>query len=129
LIEVRRAAAANAINANQQKELGMKRATMVGAAMLLISGYTANAQDADIAAGAAYAEQVCAACHAVLANENMSPLPDAPTFQSVADTPGMTELALTVWLQSSHPTMPNIVLKQDDLRNVVAYIRSLKREN
>jgi mono/diheme cytochrome c family protein len=128
LIEVRRAAAANAINANQQKELGMKRATMVGAAMLLISGYTANAQDADIAAGAAYAEQVCAACHAVLANENMSPLPDAPTFQSVADTPGMTELALTVWLQSSHPTMPNIVLKQDDLRNVVAYIRSLERK-
>jgi mono/diheme cytochrome c family protein len=128
LIEVRHAAAANAINANQQKELGMKRATMVGAAMLLISGYTANAQDADIAAGAAYAEQVCAACHAVLANENMSPLPDAPTFQSVADTPGMTELALTVWLQSSHPTMPNIVLKQDDLRNVVAYIRSLERK-
>jgi mono/diheme cytochrome c family protein len=128
LIEVRRAAAANAINANQQKELGMKRATMVGAAMLLISGYTANAQDADIAAGATYAEQVCAACHAVLANENMSPLPDAPTFQSVADTPGMTELALTVWLQSSHPTMPNIVLKQDDLRNVVAYIRSLERK-
>ena len=55
-----------------------------------------------------------------------SPLPEAPTFQSVANTPGMTELALTVWLQSSHPTMPNIILKQDDLRNVVAYIRSLE---
>jgi hypothetical protein len=40
----------------------------------------------------------------------------------------MTELALTVWLQSYHPTMPNIVLKQDDLRNVVAYIRSLERK-
>jgi mono/diheme cytochrome c family protein len=111
-----------------KKELGMKRATMVGAAMLLVSYSVAAAQDADIAAGAAYAEQVCAACHAVLANENMSPLPDAPTFQSVADTPGMTELALTVWLQSSHPTMPNIVLKQDDLRNVVAYIRSIERK-
>ena len=58
-----------------------------------------------------------------------SPLPEAPTFQSVADTPGMTEMALTVWLQSSHPTMPNIVLKQDDLRNVVAYIRSLEKKN
>ncbi len=51
---------------------------------------------------------------------------EAPPFQEVADTPGMTELALSVWLQSSHPTMPNIVLEQDDLRNVVAYIRSLK---
>ena len=64
----------------------------------------------------------------MLPNEEFSPLPEAPTFQSVADTPGMTEFALSVWLQSSHPTMPNIVLEQDDLRNVVAYIRSLKKD-
>ena len=107
----------------------MKRAMVLGAAMLLVSYSAAKAQDADIAAGAAYAEEVCAACHAVLANENMSPLPQAPTFQSVADTPGMTEMALTVWMQSSHPTMPNIILKSDELRNVVAYIRSLDRKN
>lgn len=105
----------------------MKREMVLGAAMLLVSYSAAKAQDADIAAGAAYAEEVCAACHAVLANENMSPLPQAPTFQSVADTPGMTEMALTVWMQSSHPTMPNIILKSDELRNVVAYIRSLDR--
>jgi mono/diheme cytochrome c family protein len=98
------------------------------AAALLAWGSAAEAQDADIAAGAAYAEKVCAACHAVLANEQYSPLAEAPTFQSVADTPGMTELALTVWLQSSHPTMPNIILTQDELRNVVAYIGSLKRD-
>jgi len=107
----------------------MKRAMVLGAAMLLVSYSAAKAQDADIAAGAAYAEEVCAACHAVLANENMSPLPQAPTFQSVADTPGMTEMALTVWMQSSHPTMPNIILKSDELRYVVAYIRSLDRKN
>lgn len=95
-------------------------------AAILIAGSGAAAQDADIEAGAAYAEQVCSVCHAVLPNEQYSPLPEAPTFQSVADTPGMTELALSVFLQSSHPTMPNIVLEQDDMRNVVAYIRSLK---
>ena len=106
----------------------MKNAVLLASAMLLLSSYTGHAQDADIAAGEAYAEKVCAACHAVLANENMSPLPQAPTFQSVADTPGMTELALTVWMQSSHPTMPNIMLKPDELRNVVAYIRSLDRK-
>ena len=81
---------------------------------------------ADLARAQQIVTQVCAACHAVLANEQHSPLPQAPTFQSVANTPGMTELALSVWLQSSHPTMPNIILEQDDLRNVVAYIRSLK---
>jgi mono/diheme cytochrome c family protein len=106
----------------------MKNVMVIAAASLLASGYAANAQDADIEAGAAYAQEVCAACHAVLPNEELSPLPQAPTFQSVADTPGMTELALTVWLQSSHPTMPNIILKQDDLRNVVAYIRSLEKD-
>ncbi len=97
--------------------------------MMLTLESAALAQEADVEAGAAYAEQVCAACHAVLPNEQISPLPQAPTFQSVADTPGMTELALTVWLQSSHPTMPNIILKTDDLRNVVAYIRSLETKN
>jgi mono/diheme cytochrome c family protein len=107
----------------------MKRVMMVAGATLLVSVNSGSAQDADIAAGEAYAERVCAACHAVLANENMSPLPQAPTFQSVADTPGMTELALTVFLQSSHPTMPNIVLQPDEMRNVVAYIRSLERKD
>ena len=106
----------------------MKTVMMVAAAVLLASGYAVNAQDADIEAGAAYAQQVCAACHAVLPNEEFSPLPQAPTFQSVADTPGMTELALSVWLQTSHPTMPNIILTQDELRNVVAYIRSLEKD-
>jgi mono/diheme cytochrome c family protein len=130
LTKVRHPTAASAIKTNNwiKEVLGMKNLTVLAAAMLLVSGYAAHAQDADIAAGQAYAEKVCAACHAVLANENMSPLAEAPTFQSVADTPGMTEMALTVWLQSSHPTMPNIILKPDDLRNVVAYIRSLDRK-
>jgi len=107
----------------------MNTRLLLAAATLLALKSAALAQEADVEAGAAYAEQVCATCHAVRANEQISPLPQAPTFQSVADTPGMTELALTVWLQSSHPTMPNIILKPDDLRNVVAYIRSLKTKD
>jgi mono/diheme cytochrome c family protein len=104
----------------------MRRVTVLAAVMLLGSAHAALAQEGDATAGQAYAKQVCAACHAVLANQEISPLAQAPTFQKVADTPGMTEMALSVWLQSSHPTMPNIILKPDDLRNVVAYIVSLK---
>jgi len=103
----------------------MKALILAGIVTFGLSG-GAVAQEADIAAGKAYAEQVCATCHAVEQGEEESPLYQAPTFQSVADTPGMTEMALSVWLQSSHPTMPNIVLSQDEIRNVVAYIRSLK---
>jgi mono/diheme cytochrome c family protein len=103
----------------------MKALILAGIVTFGLSG-GAVAQEADVAAGKAYAEQVCATCHAVEQGEEESPLYQAPTFQSVADTPGMTEMALSVWLQSSHPTMPNIVLSQDEIRNVVAYIRSLK---
>lgn len=94
------------------------------ALMLGLTG-PANAQDADVAAGKAYAEEVCAQCHAVLADENTSPHLAATPFQQIAETRGMTEIALSVWLQSSHPTMPNIILNQDEMRNVVGYIRSL----
>ena len=107
----------------------MKTMIVLATAALLGGASGATAQEGDVAAGAAYAKQVCAACHAVLPHENLSPLPQAPTFQSVANMPGMTEMALSVWLQSSHPTMPNIILAQDDLRNVVAYITSLKNED
>ena len=106
----------------------MRLALGFTAAVLLALTGGAQAQEGDVQAGAAYAKEVCATCHAVLPNEQISPLIQAPTFQSVADTPGMTELALTVWLQSSHPTMPNIMLEPDDMRNVIAYIRSLKRK-
>jgi len=85
----------------------------------------ASAQDADIAAGKAYATEICAQCHAVLANEDVSPNIEATPFQQVAETPGMTEMALSVFLQTPHINMPNLVLEQDDMRNVIAYIRSL----
>ena len=87
----------------------------------------ATAQDADIVAGQAYAVEVCAECHAVLASEDLSSRLGATAFQEIAETPGMTEYALSVWLQTSHPTMPNIILEQDEMRNVIAYIRSLDR--
>jgi hypothetical protein len=38
----------------------------------------------------------------------------------------MTATALFVWMRTSHPTMPNIILEPEDLRNVVAYVLSLK---
>jgi hypothetical protein len=49
-----------------------------------------------------------------------------PVFKDVANTSGMTATALTIWLQTSHPTMPNIILEPNDMSNVVAYILSLK---
>jgi cytochrome c len=79
----------------------------------------------DPQAGFEYAHAVCAACHAI--SEEKSPVPKAPRFKDVANTPGMTPTALKVWLQdANHPTMPNIMIRGQDLRNLTAYILSLK---
>jgi mono/diheme cytochrome c family protein len=79
----------------------------------------------DIKRGAALADSVCAQCHAVRAGQLRSPDPMAPSFTSVAKTPGMTDRALRVWLQSSHPTMPNFILSSKERNDVVVYIMSL----
>jgi mono/diheme cytochrome c family protein len=87
----------------------------------------ASAEDpGDATRGAAYAQRVCSECHAVLSGEAYSPNPDAPPFQEVADNPERTRLALSVWLQSSHPTMPNIMVAPADRDDVIAYIMSLE---
>lgn len=76
--------------------------------------------------GLQYAKQNCAECHAVQAGDDLSPNPDAPSFDDVANTPGMNARALVVWLQSPHPTMPHLIIPAQDTDNIVAYITSLR---
>ncbi|KAB2917101.1 MAG: cytochrome c [Hyphomicrobiaceae bacterium] len=97
--------------------------------MLATGAALAGAQElGDVRQGLAYARKVCAECHAVVPSQLASPNPDAPSFASVANTPGMTATALHVWLHTSHPTMPNLILEPDTVDDVVAYILSLRRK-
>ncbi len=77
--------------------------------------------------GAAIARQVCAECHAVDRGQRRSSNAQAPTFEAIAKTPGMTSIALTAALRTSHRVMPNIVLSDDELRNISAYVLSMKQ--
>lgn len=77
--------------------------------------------------GQSYARSHCAECHAVeQASDDISPDFAAPRFVDVANTPGMTARALAVWLQTSHPTMPNFIIPETERDDVIAYIMSLK---
>ena len=108
----------------------MKRivAGAVAAIVLASVANEAGAQDVgNVQQGRALARMVCAECHAVETAQAPSPNSDAPAFTSVSRTAGMTAMALRVWLQTSHPTMPNIVLSSEERDNVVAYILSLRR--
>jgi mono/diheme cytochrome c family protein len=78
--------------------------------------------------GLSYAEKACTECHGVQAEDDLSPNLDAPTFRSVANTPGMTYTALSVWFQSPHPSMPNLIIPPEDVANVATYILSLKEK-
>jgi mono/diheme cytochrome c family protein len=76
---------------------------------------------------AVIARQVCAECHAVERGQRQSSNAHAPAFEAVAKMPGMTSIALTAALRTSHRVMPDIVLSDEQLRNVVAYFLSLKQ--
>jgi mono/diheme cytochrome c family protein len=76
--------------------------------------------------GLALAQRLCAQCHVVQKQQTLSPNPKVPPFQSIAAIPGMTAIALSAALNTSHRTMPNIMLQADEQADVVAYILSLK---
>jgi mono/diheme cytochrome c family protein len=84
------------------------------------------AQDADIGHGREIARTICAACHVVAKGQLISPNSEAPPFPMLAATPGMTTIALTAALLTSHRQMPNIILQPDEREDVIAYILSLK---
>jgi mono/diheme cytochrome c family protein len=81
----------------------------------------------DIRQGRRLAVDVCASCHAVRAGQTQSPLATAPSFKEVANTPGMTAAALNFWLTAHvHPTMPLLILSSQQVRDVSAFILSLR---
>lgn len=98
---------------------------LVLAALLCLSPAEA-ATLGNVEAGQHYAKTQCAQCHSIVPDGNTSPNASAPPFQAIADTKGMTRTALFVFFRSPHATMPNLIVRGDDLDNVIAYILSLK---
>ncbi len=80
----------------------------------------------DAGQGYQYAKTFCSECHGIERDDLGSPNFAAPSFRTVANTPGMSRRALVVWLQSPHPTMPNLVIPREDMHDVIEYIMSLK---
>jgi cytochrome c2 len=95
--------------------------------LCLLGASLANAQQVgDAKRGLIYAQRQCSNCHAVQTGQAQSPVPAIATFKQIANTPGMTPMALMVWFQSPHPNMPNLILDPADRDDVIAYIVSLR---
>lgn len=75
--------------------------------------------------GAGLARQVCAQCHHVTGGEAPVGLP-AESFVEIANRPGTSIASLEGWMRSDHPSMPNFIFSESDVRDVAVYIHSLR---
>ncbi len=83
----------------------------------------------DARRGRAYADAVCAQCHAVAPTDTTSPRPEATPFSIISQLSGINERALAAFLQTPHSEMPNLVVTGQDRDDLIAYIITLKSSN
>lgn len=80
----------------------------------------------DAKRGHELAERVCTACHIVSPNSARTVNPDVPTFAAIARKKDVTAEYLAGRIIVPHPAMPRTHLTIAEIRDVVAYILSLK---
>lgn len=80
------------------------------------------------ARGYAFAKANCAGCHAITANA-ASPNPEAPPFDAVVNTKGLTARTLETFLRDSHNFPGQMAFEVDPAKvdDLTAYMLTLKR--
>ena len=75
------------------------------------------------------AARLCVNCH-VIGIETSGPVrADVPTFPIIGNRPGVTAEHLAGKIIIPHPAMPGVPLTSAEIRDIVAYIMSLKRND
>ncbi len=104
----------------------MRRYAIVLSGLALVLGAASSVNAAEnAAAGKALAERWCASCHLVSPDQK-SATTEAPPFTTIAKRPEEQIEALDTFLTAPHPPMPPVSLTRQEIRDVVAYIKSLK---
>lgn len=77
--------------------------------------------------GQAIAQRLCSSCHGIGRAER-SPIPVAPAFRRLEPRVDLNQMVerLQSGLLAGHPEMPVFVLKEQEARALVAYMRSLR---
>ena len=104
------------------------RASAIVVSVILMALPFQQPAGADQSRGKKLAEQQCSQCHGVKRNEK-SPSFGVSSFTEIADEPSITENALRVYLNTSHPKIPSLIIKTEDIDDIVSYIASLKLKN
>ena len=83
---------------------------------------------ANPAAGERLARELCGDCHSV-SRRGKSPMPEAPAFRDLHkryEVEGIAE-SLAEGISVGNPIMPEHVLEADQIRDLIAYLRTLER--
>jgi mono/diheme cytochrome c family protein len=111
--------------------MGMLRICAIEASVLagfLISACAVEAQESTIQSGGAYAQSNCARCRAIGPSGD-SPLSEAPPFRTLHERYPVEDLmeSLAEGIRTGHPAMPEFVLNEYQIRDLISYLKSLER--
>lgn len=89
---------------------------------------TASASQPEQASPPVFVEAACGGCHAV-EPPFLSPNPRAPSFEAVANRPGVTRATVRAWLVNAHnyPEVMDFDLNRDHVDAVSDYMITLRR--
>ena len=90
------------------------------------AGTISRAEAETVAAGEQIAQTWCRNCHQVGPKVVGVGSDAVPSFVSIARMPSTTQMSLTVFLSTNHAHMPDYSLTREEIRNVTAYILSLR---
>jgi mono/diheme cytochrome c family protein len=111
------------MKASRMLGAGLQVAAALGLAAPVAHGQT----EAAVARGQEIAERLCAGCHAIDGRQGSTVQgTDVPSFRALANRPFRTPESLQAFIMTPRHPMPAIPLELSEIRDVVAYIQSLK---
>jgi mono/diheme cytochrome c family protein len=78
--------------------------------------------------GRTISRALCTNCHVIEKGSNAAAVnADVPSFPAIANKPNQSAEHISTWLLSAHGPMPNVHLTRKELRDLSAYIISLRK--
>ncbi|HKU55113.1 MAG TPA: cytochrome c [Rhizomicrobium sp.] len=117
----------------------VRRPTLIRAAVALLAMFGATQQAKadntaprsqsvlEVTEGGRIARTLCVNCHMVDASGPATGSDRLLSFSWIANQKGLTSTTLPAWLSTSHQRMPDFNLTRDEIRQVSAYILSLRK--
>lgn len=97
------------------------------AAGLVGAPAASQAASGDAAKGQALAKRLCSNCHIIGEEAAAATVSaDVPSFKSIADLPDQSPERIAGRIVVPHPPMPQIDVTRNEIRDLAAYIMSLK---